>query len=199
MMTSLCTQYWQTMLAQGVVVGIGNGCLFVPSVAIIPQYFTSKKSLANGIAASGASFGGIAYPIMLYRLIHDVGFPWATRIIGFTCLATLLFSVSVMKPQYLPKQKRKMMDLGAFKEWPYTFFSISLFFLFLGFYGPIVSLEPYLSLLHTKNGHSIIFSLTPYRKASLTRTSAITSCLSSMLLRCRDESYPVSSQIMLAL
>ena len=57
MMTSLCREYWQFVLAQGLVVGLGCGCLFVPSVAIIPTYFTTKKALALGIGASGSSLG----------------------------------------------------------------------------------------------------------------------------------------------
>ena len=38
MMTSLCNKYWQVVVvAQGVLVGLGCGCLFVPCVAIIPS------------------------------------------------------------------------------------------------------------------------------------------------------------------
>ena len=57
MMTSISTEYYQVMLAQGICVGLGSGCLFVPSFAIIPQYFSSRKALATGIAASGSSLG----------------------------------------------------------------------------------------------------------------------------------------------
>lgn len=57
MMTSLCTTYWQVMLAQALVVGLGSGCLFVPSIAILPTYFSTKRALAQGIAASGSSLG----------------------------------------------------------------------------------------------------------------------------------------------
>lgn len=57
MMTSLCTSYWQVMLAQGLVIGAGSACLFIPSVSVLPQYFVKRRALANGIAASGASFG----------------------------------------------------------------------------------------------------------------------------------------------
>lgn len=56
-MTSICKAYWQLFLAQGVMVGIGFGCLFLPSVAIISQYFTTKKSFAFGIASTGSSIG----------------------------------------------------------------------------------------------------------------------------------------------
>lgn len=57
MMTSLCTEFWQLILAQGLIVGLGNGCLFVPSIALLPTYFTSQRAFAMGIAASGSSIG----------------------------------------------------------------------------------------------------------------------------------------------
>nr|POF04192.1 aspyridones efflux protein apdf [Quercus suber] len=46
MMVSLCTQYWQVMLAQGIAVGLGSGCLFVPAVAILSTYFSSHVAVA---------------------------------------------------------------------------------------------------------------------------------------------------------
>jgi nitrate/nitrite transporter NarK len=58
MMLSLCTEFWQALLAQGFVIGLGGGMLFVPSVAILPTYFSSKIGLAIGLAASGSSMGG---------------------------------------------------------------------------------------------------------------------------------------------
>lgn len=57
MMLSLCKNYWQVLLAQAFAVGIGTGALFVPSVAILNTYFTTKIATAVGIAASGSSFG----------------------------------------------------------------------------------------------------------------------------------------------
>lgn len=58
MMLSLCHEFWQCLLAQGFVIGIGGGCLFVPSVAILPSYFSTMIGMAMGIAASGSSMGG---------------------------------------------------------------------------------------------------------------------------------------------
>lgn len=57
MMTSICTQYWQLVLAQGLVVGLGSGSFFLCSVAVLPMYFTTKRALVLGIAASGSSLG----------------------------------------------------------------------------------------------------------------------------------------------
>lgn len=143
MMTSLAREYWQTMLAQAFCIGLGNGCIFVPSVAILPQYFSTKKALANGVAAAGSSIGGVIYPIVFRQLYPRIGFPWATRVLGFISLVTISFSVIVMKPRIRPQGKRKLFDFGAFTELPYLLFCIAMFFGFIGFYGPIFYIEPY--------------------------------------------------------
>jgi predicted MFS family arabinose efflux permease len=74
-MTSLCTQYWQVLFAQGICIGLGSSCLFIPSVAVILQYFTTRKGLATGLAASGSSLGGVIYPIVFRQLQPKIGFP----------------------------------------------------------------------------------------------------------------------------
>lgn len=57
LMTSFCSKYWQVMLAQGMCVGLGAACVYIPCMAIIAQYFDRKKALATGLATSGGSFG----------------------------------------------------------------------------------------------------------------------------------------------
>lgn len=57
MMLSLATKYWQVLLAQAFCIGIGTGGLFVPSVAILSTYFTTKIATAMGLAAAGSSIG----------------------------------------------------------------------------------------------------------------------------------------------
>jgi MFS family permease len=136
MMTSLCTAYWQAILAQGICVGIGSGCLFIPSVAIVSTYFSTKKSLATGIAASGSSIAGIIYPIVFHRLEPKIGFPWATRVIAFIMLGTLLIPLAVMRVRIKPAQKRSLFDKTALKELPFMLFSLGVFFGFIGIYIP---------------------------------------------------------------
>lgn len=143
MMTSLTNRYWQVVLAQGVVIGLGNGCLWVPSVAILPQYFTTRKALANGIAAAGSSTGGVIYPLVFRRLEQTAGFGWACRILGFIALATLAISITVMKQRVMPKQKRTIFDFSGFKEPAYALYCLATFLAFISFYGPIYYLSPF--------------------------------------------------------
>ena len=65
-MLSLCTKYWQILLAQAFCVGIGSGLLGLTSVAVIPLYFREKRMIATGIAATGSSTGTRLLP--LFRL-----------------------------------------------------------------------------------------------------------------------------------
>ncbi|KAI1618426.1 MFS transporter, MCP family, solute carrier family 16, member 10 [Exophiala viscosa] len=167
MMTSLCTTYWQTVLAQGLCIGICNGCLFVPSVAILPQYFTTKNALVNGIAASGSSLGGIIMPFVFVRLQAHIGFGWATRVLGFLTVATISISISVMKPRLMPASKRKLVDLSAFKEPEYCFFVCAVFFGFIGFLVPLFYLGLYASSTGATSA-SFAFYLLPILNASST-------------------------------
>ena len=57
MTTSICKNYWQIVLAQGVTIGLGFGCIFLLCVGVVSQYFTSKKAFAFGIASTGGSIG----------------------------------------------------------------------------------------------------------------------------------------------
>lgn len=143
MMTSLATEYYQVMMAQGVCVGLGAGFIFVPSVALLPQYFRKRRALANGLAASGSSFGGVIYPIMFNQLQKQVGFAWATRAIAFVSLATCTFSCLVLRARFLPTERRSLIQLSAFKEIPYLLFCLALFMGFLGFYNFLIYVQPW--------------------------------------------------------
>lgn len=85
------------MLAQAVCVGIGAGCLYVPSLAIIPQWFRRRKALALGLVTSGSSFGGVVYSLMFQGLQPRIGFGWAARVMGFVSLATLAVPLAVLR------------------------------------------------------------------------------------------------------
>ncbi|KAK7207743.1 major facilitator superfamily domain-containing protein [Myxozyma melibiosi] len=136
MMTSLCKEYWQIMLAQGITVGLGTGCLFIPAIAVIPQYFTTKRAFASGLVAAGSSLGGVIYPIIFHRLEPRIGFAWTTRTMGFIMLATQALGISVLKLRTTPKFKRAIWDQTALKDPIFVVFTAVIFFAFGGAYIP---------------------------------------------------------------
>ncbi|KAB8071040.1 major facilitator superfamily domain-containing protein [Aspergillus leporis] len=79
---SFATEIWQLFLTQGIVFGMGVGFLFVPTAAVVPQWFTTRRSLATGISLSGAGVGGLVYSLAAGAMIRDLGLQWAFRILG---------------------------------------------------------------------------------------------------------------------
>lgn len=57
MMLSLCNQYYQVVLAQGLCTGLGGGLIYVPALAIVSSQFSTKRPLAVGIASTGSNIG----------------------------------------------------------------------------------------------------------------------------------------------
>lgn len=56
-MMSLSTKWWQLLLSQGVLTGIGGGIFFCPSMGLIATYFSNRRALAVGITSTGNSVG----------------------------------------------------------------------------------------------------------------------------------------------
>jgi MFS family permease len=143
LMTSLCHEYWQILLAQGVVCGLGGGALFINATSILPSYFSKKRALVMGLAASGSSLGGVLYPIIFHEVQPRAGFGWAVRLIALIALITLVIPCVVMKPRARPPGVRKVLDISILKELPYNVFNMATFFGFVGQYIPYFFIVDY--------------------------------------------------------
>lgn len=56
---SVARQYYSIFLSLGVCTGLGMSCIFIPSVAITPTWFTSKRPIVACIAATGSGVGKV--------------------------------------------------------------------------------------------------------------------------------------------
>ncbi|KAF4547076.1 Aspyridones efflux protein-like protein 2 [Elsinoe fawcettii] len=139
MMLSLSTQYYQILLTQGILQGIAAGLLYIPSVAQIPQYFTTKRGTALGLVTAGGPLGGIIYPILFRSLITHHSFATATRVLGFVALATLSLSWLLIKPLRLRNAvQKKLLDPSILHDVPYLSFIAASFLLFCGMMSPYI-------------------------------------------------------------
>ncbi|KAK7413912.1 hypothetical protein QQX98_007179 [Neonectria punicea] len=134
-MTSLATTYWQVLLAQGICVGLGCGLAYVPSTAILSQYFHRKRALVIGIASTGAPVVGIIFPVIFGRLQPTLGFGWTTRIIAFILLGLSIIPVGFMHTRIPPSgQIRSLIDTSALRDPVFCLVMAGSFFVFLTLY-----------------------------------------------------------------
>lgn len=138
MMLSLCKEYWQIMLTQGVLMGTCLGLLMFPAFAAVSQYFDKKRAAALGLVISGSSVGGIVIPIAVAKLLNGttLGFGWSIRIIGFMILPFILWSCLVVKAR-LPPRKTTFWITAAFKDPKFNLLIAATFFLMIGMFTPL--------------------------------------------------------------
>lgn len=126
-MTSLATEYWQIVLAQGVCNGVGHGLLFSPTVGLVATYFVKHRSLAVAIVTGGSGTGGIVFVLLAQKLFPTIGFPWTVRIMGFIVLFNSCIIIMLAKPRLPPRRVGSFFAWNAFKETPYALFVIGMF------------------------------------------------------------------------
>ncbi|CAJ2509503.1 Uu.00g145290.m01.CDS01 [Anthostomella pinea] len=135
MTVSLSTEYYQFILAQGVVSGVGASAVFNCGTNSVLSWFPRYRAYALGIMVSGSSFGGIVLPIMMTKLIPGVGFPWTMRVLGFMVLVLCGISFLTIKSRLPPRPKpfRVQDYLTPFLEVRYSIVVAASFFVFWGF------------------------------------------------------------------
>ncbi|KAJ4306261.1 hypothetical protein N0V88_001059 [Collariella sp. IMI 366227] len=133
-MTSLCTEYWQIFLAQGLCTGLGLGIMFMPPLQVINSYFVTKRSSALAISATGTGFGSVAFPATIQYLIPKIGFPWAVRCAAFVALFASVMAVLLLKPKLKPRTSGPLIEWDAFREGPYLLYTLGAFLFFWALY-----------------------------------------------------------------
>jgi MFS family permease len=151
MMVSICNAIWQVFLAQGVLYGFGAGITFFTAISIPPEWFKEKRALAVGITVSGSSLGGVIWPIAFQRLVKDVGFGWANRIIAFIFLPLVLLSSYCIKSRFPKVKKQIMPNWGVCRDWKFMWLTISCAIGFLGLFPPLFYITEYCARLGNIN------------------------------------------------
>ncbi|VUC28136.1 unnamed protein product [Clonostachys rosea] len=139
MMTSLGSQYWQILLAQGVCSAIGVSAIFQPSLSCIGGWFNVKRGAAFGILSTGSSIGGVIFPIMVQKLIKEVGYGWAMRICAFLILFLLIIANLTVRARHPPRPQAmtRAQMIKPFHELEFLFLLGGFFCFTYGIFVPI--------------------------------------------------------------
>jgi MFS family permease len=121
-------KYWQLMLTQGILTGLGSGILFTPTIALVATWFGNRRGMAIGLATTGNSVGGIVYPLIVRELIPKVGFAWTVRALGLVNLVCLGTTFLIMRSRLPPRRSGPLVEAKAFTESVYSAYVVGLFF-----------------------------------------------------------------------
>ena len=94
---SFASKAWQLLLSQGILVGVGVGSIYIPSIAILSQWFSKKRSLVNGITSAGSGIGGVTFSLITGSMIDSISLAWSLRITGIIALVMNFTAVSLTR------------------------------------------------------------------------------------------------------
>jgi MFS family permease len=146
---SLSTKYWHIFLTQGVMLGLGNGLLYLPGLALVGRSFTKHRAVAMGITTCGAPMGGVIYTLVFEQLIPKLEYGWTVRIMGFIMLGSYLISFPLLLwgarnvGDIGSGTARKLFDKTAFRDLPFWAYTFSNFLLFCGYMVPFFFMASY--------------------------------------------------------
>ncbi|KAG6914596.1 hypothetical protein DXG01_016430 [Tephrocybe rancida] len=144
MMTSLSSQFYQYILAQGILFGLGVG-LF--------KRFDLLHEISSNCARNSSGWvqrwcvifieilisvveciyeGGVVYPIMLQHLFVSVGFGWGVRISGLVSAACCIMATLAVRSLSPPKQTGLSIGVKTFTDTRYVLLAIGSSLVALG-------------------------------------------------------------------
>ncbi|KAK0511106.1 hypothetical protein JMJ35_006658 [Cladonia borealis] len=138
-MTSLSTKYYQFILAQGLIYGLGAGGIFTTSFVCSGQWFVRRRGLAIGVAAAGSSFGGVIFPLLLNKVLGEVGFAGMVRYCALF-VGILLASSCLLITARLPRKKwnpkLNWIDFSLFKDPAFASYTVGAYLVMWGLWSP---------------------------------------------------------------
>ncbi|KAG1874428.1 hypothetical protein F4604DRAFT_1511494, partial [Suillus subluteus] len=148
----------QVFLSQGIGSGCATGLLYIPTMAVVSQYFRKRCELVMTFIASGASLGAVVHPIMLNNTLNGrIGFASGVRASAALISSLLFIACFLIKPRF-PPSKASTTFLATTKKCAhdpaYIFGTAGLAIFDIGFYYPLF----YLQLDLTMHGLSTTFS-----------------------------------------
>ncbi|VEU22612.1 DEKNAAC103670 [Brettanomyces naardenensis] len=87
--TANSSTLWQFVLSFSICCGFGCTLITPPCVSCVGHYFDKKRGLAMGLAISGASIGGVIWPLVCRSLYTKIGFTWTIRVLAFMFMALM--------------------------------------------------------------------------------------------------------------
>jgi predicted MFS family arabinose efflux permease len=143
-MTSIVTKFYQLVLCQGILFGLGVGMLFYPSLASVSTHFQKYRASALGIAAAGSSLGGVVIPIVMRRLLSSVGFGWTVRALAlFSTLGCGLAVLMVSKNGSSKGKNRPWVKLSDLHDPRFELLTAGSVFVALGLFIPFIYITQY--------------------------------------------------------
>ncbi|KZT63571.1 MFS general substrate transporter [Daedalea quercina L-15889] len=141
-LASISDRYWQLLLSEGILFGIGASFAYIPSIGLPSQWFSKRRSLATALSSSGSGIGAVILSPVVQAIINHASMQWALRFIGFLSLVLGLAGVVCVRHRTENIQYRSY-DWSIFRVPGYNLYLLFSFTQFFAFGTPLYFIPSY--------------------------------------------------------
>jgi MFS family permease len=103
MLMSQISAAWQLYLFYVVLIGIGMGGIYIPTMSTVARWFVKRRSVMTGLVIAGGGVGGLILPPVVNWLISTYGWRNAYIILG-----ALILVIIILAAQFLRRDPTQM-------------------------------------------------------------------------------------------
>ncbi|KAF8183031.1 major facilitator superfamily domain-containing protein, partial [Mycena galopus ATCC 62051] len=164
-------QYYQSLCSQGVGMGFGLGCTYLPSASIVSHHFAKRRGLASGIVFSGGAVGSAVFSFSeQLHLLPRIGFGQSVRATAYVVLGCVVAGNIMMKTRF--RAHGKQAGAGGSRIWgfltdaPYMLAVLGLSLANVGNFFPLTYIQLYAEQHSVRNSVSF-YSITSINAAGV--------------------------------
>lgn len=131
MSASFTRRLWQLYLAQGVLQAFGLAFISLPAIAVLPQWFKKRRTLASSIASAGSGCGGVVYNLGMQKVLEARSVFWALRVQSILCFGLTWISICLIRTRL--DSKFSIYDPETLRSAGFWIFCAYLVFCMLGY------------------------------------------------------------------
>ena len=144
-LASITDSLWQSILTQGILIGLGTAFVFWPTMSVVPQWFSKYRGTAVGLAALGSGIGNLIFALGGQSIISALGWRNTLRVLGGLGAFLLSIVILLVERRVPPMRKGGLFDVSKslIKLSSYRWFLLCTFLFQWGFFVPFVHLAAY--------------------------------------------------------
>jgi len=101
------------VISYGVVGGLGLGCMYIPAMVAVGQYFKKKFTFATGICVCGSGFGTFVIAPLTAALVESMGWRGCNRVMSILCSLGLLCGLALVPVKKSPLRTSQRQGEGG--------------------------------------------------------------------------------------
>ncbi|KAF2803477.1 MFS general substrate transporter [Mytilinidion resinicola] len=111
------TRYWQVVLTQGLMGGIGSGLVQIPLIMLVPEYFSNRSGKAMGAVTCAAGLGGLTYTPLIHQMLDNIGTRKTLGVLSaINAVILVIATIFAQGPRKFAKRSTCRVPLPIFEE-----------------------------------------------------------------------------------